>query len=86
MVRFVDWPVALSLLYQALVTASFGFIAWNTLIKKYGATALHAFIFVMPIAGVFLGIAILGEPLTSHLLAAISLIVAGIMVINYRRR
>jgi drug/metabolite transporter (DMT)-like permease len=86
MVRFIDREVVLSLLYQALVTASFGFIAWNTLIRKYGATALHSFVFIMPISGVFFGVILLGEPLTSHLLAAIFLIAAGIVVINGRRR
>jgi multidrug transporter EmrE-like cation transporter len=29
---------------------------------------------------------LLGEPVTRHLLAAISLIVAGIMVVNIRRK
>lgn len=86
MIRHIDWSVGMSLLYQAIVTASFGFIAWNTLIKKFGATALHAFIFIMPVSGVFLGIILLGEPLTSHLVAAIFLIVAGIIVINFKRR
>lgn len=86
MVRFVDRPIVLSLLYQGLVTASFGFIAWNTMIKKYGATALHASVFIMPVSGVFFGVVLLGEPLTPHLLASISFITAGIVVINSKRR
>lgn len=86
MVRFVDNSVAMALLYQALVTASFGFIAWNTLLRKYGATALHSFVFIMPISGVFFGVVLLGEPLTPHLLASIALIAAGIVVINGKRR
>jgi drug/metabolite transporter (DMT)-like permease len=86
MVRFVDKSIVMSLLYQALVTASFCFIAWNTMIKKYGATALHAFVFVMPVSGVFFGVVLLGEPLTPHLLVSISLIAAGIVVINSKRR
>lgn len=86
MVRAIDRNVVLSLLYQSLVTASFGFIAWNTLIKKYGATALHSFVFIMPISGVFFGIVLLDEPLTSHLLSAIFLIAAGIVVINGKRK
>ena len=82
MVRFIDTSIVVSLLYQALVTASFCYIAWNTLIKKYGATALHSFVFVMPVSGVFFGVVLLGEPLTPHILASISLIAAGILVIN----
>ncbi len=86
MVRSIDLQVAMALLYQAFVTASFGFIAWNTLIRKYGVTALHSFVFVMPISGVFFGVVLLKEPLTPHLLASIALIAAGIVVINGRRR
>lgn len=76
--------VLLSLLYQSLVTASFGFIMWNTLIKKYGATALHSFVFIMPISGVFFGILLLGEPLTTNLIGSILLVSAGLLVVNYR--
>ena len=86
MVRYVDRTVSMALLYQALVTASFGFIAWNTMIKKYGATALHSFVFIMPISGVFFGVVLLGEPLTPHLMASIAFIAAGIIVINGRRK
>jgi drug/metabolite transporter (DMT)-like permease len=82
MVRFIDTSIVVSLLYQSLVTASFCYIAWNTLIKKYGATALHSFVFVMPVSGVFFGVVLLGEPLTPHILASIILIAAGILVIN----
>jgi drug/metabolite transporter (DMT)-like permease len=80
----ISMEVIVSILYQSLVTASFGFIMWNTLIKKYGATALHSFVFIMPISGVFFGILILGEPLTSTLIGSIFLVSAGLLVVNYR--
>jgi drug/metabolite transporter (DMT)-like permease len=71
-------------LYQALVTASFGFVVWNAMIKRYGATAVHSFIFVMPLTGVLLGVLLLGEPMTLNMLAAAVLVAAGILVIHYR--
>lgn len=74
-----------ALLYQGLITASFGFVAWNTLLRNYGAVSIHSFIFIMPIAGVILGAAILGEPVTAKLLLALILIVLGILTINLRR-
>ncbi|MBU1568543.1 MAG: DMT family transporter [Proteobacteria bacterium] len=85
MVRSLDAPVIKALLYQALVTASFGFVAWNTLISKYGATALHSFVFIMPVSGVFLGVVMLGEPVTAHLITSIVLVTAGLIVVNGRR-
>jgi len=75
-----------AVLYQSLVTAAFGFLAWNTLLQKYGAVALHSFIFIMPIAGVALGGLVLGEPITLKILIALGLIVAGILVVHLKPR
>lgn len=82
MVRFVDASVINALLYQGVVTASFGFIAWNTMIRKFGATALHSFVFVMPVSGVFLGVVLLNEPLTGNLLGSIVLVALGLILVN----
>ncbi len=84
MIKSLDAPVVEALLYQALVTASFGFVAWNTLISKYGATALHSFVFIMPVSGVSLGVVMLGEPVTGHLVTAIILVTVGLIVTNGR--
>jgi drug/metabolite transporter (DMT)-like permease len=61
-------------------------LAWNTLLQKYGAVALHSFIFIMPIAGVALGGLMLGEPITLKILIALALIVAGILVVHLKPR
>ncbi len=82
MVVFIDGPVLFSMLYQSLVTASFGYIAWNTLIKKYGTTSVHSFIYIMPVSGVFFGVILLDEPVTPNIVGAIILIVIGILVVN----
>ena len=86
MVVDLNGRVLCALLYQSLATAAFGFVAWNGLLLKYGAVALHSFIFVMPIAGVLLGGLILGEPITWELLVALGLIVSGIVIVNFRTR
>ena len=70
--------------YQTFVTASFGFIAWNTLLKAYGAVALHSFVFIMPLVGVVLSGWVLDEPLYPNLWLALALIVAGILVVHFR--
>jgi len=85
MIRFLDWVVIKALFYQTFVTASFGMVAWNTLVRNYGATALHSFVFIMPISGVFLGVFILNEPVTLNLLAAVGLVVTGLVVVNMQK-
>jgi drug/metabolite transporter (DMT)-like permease len=83
MVFQVNAPVIGALLYQSLITASFGFVAWNTMLKKYGAVSLHSFVFIMPIAGVALGGLVLGEPITIKIVLALAFIVSGIFVIHW---
>jgi drug/metabolite transporter (DMT)-like permease len=83
MIFNLDASVIGAMLYQSLVTASFGFVAWNTLLKKYGAVSLHSFIFIMPIAGVALGGLVLGEPITVKILLALAFIVLGILVVHW---
>jgi drug/metabolite transporter (DMT)-like permease len=78
--------VVTSLLYQAIVSASFGFIAWNSLLQRFGATALHSFIFIMPLAGVLFGVLILEETITPHLAVSILCIVAGVIIVNLKRK
>ena len=86
MISHLDVPVIGALLYQSLIAASFGFVAWNTMLKKYGAVSLHAFIFIMPIAGVVLGGLVLGEPITIKILLALAFIVCGILVVHWKPR
>lgn len=86
MIGDVNLKVLGSLLYQGLLTASFGFVVWNSLLQKYGAVSLHSFIFISPIAGVFLGGVVLGEPITFNILLALLLIVSGILVVNIKTK
>ena len=84
MIYNFDPKVLVALLYQGLATASFGFVAWHTMLRKYGAVSMHSFLFIMPIAGVFLGGLVLGEPITFNILVALALIVSGISIVNLK--
>lgn len=74
----------LSLGYQVL-TASVGFVIWNTLLQKYGAVSLHTFIFIIPVSGVLFGGLILDEPVTYKILIALALIAAGLLAIHLKQ-
>jgi len=76
-------PIVLTaFVYQGLVSAAFGFVAWSTLLKRFGATILHSFVFIMPIAGVIFSGLLLDEPITPHILIAMALIAAGILLVH----
>ncbi len=85
MVGNLDWKVAAGMAYQSLVTASFGFVAWNTMLKRYGAVTLHSFVFIMPVSGVVLGWMVLGEAITYKILVAMLLITAGLLVTHIKQ-
>jgi drug/metabolite transporter (DMT)-like permease len=78
--------VVAAILYQGLVTGSFGFVAWNVLLQRYGAVSLHTFIFIMPVIGVLLGGLMLKEPITGNVLIALALIGTGIFVTQFKKR
>lgn len=82
MVKSLNEGIINALVYQSFITASYGFIAWNRLLYKFGATAVHSFVFIMPVSGVFFSVLLLGEPLTFNIIISIVMIVIGMVVIN----
>ena len=81
-IRYLNPDIIGAMVYQSFVTASFAFIAWNTLVKRYGTTLLHSFVFIMPLSGVFFGVILLKEPLTANLVVSILLVTTGLVVVN----
>ena len=84
--KYIDTTIILSLAYQSVVVAAFGYVAWNSLLSRYGAVAVHSFIFVLPIIGVLLGGLILDEPITPKLLLGLVLLVSGLLVIHLKQK
>lgn len=82
MVSTLNLVILGALAFQALITAAYGFVAWNSLLSRYGATSLNAFIFIIPVSGVLLGVVLLGEPFTFNILGAIILVVVSLLVVN----
>jgi drug/metabolite transporter (DMT)-like permease len=81
MIGALHADVVIALLYQALVVAAFGFVAWNMLLQHHGAVILNSFNFIMPITGVFLAWWLLNEPLTFKILLALLFIIAQMLVL-----
>ncbi|MCG8564631.1 MAG: DMT family transporter [Desulfobacterales bacterium] len=84
----VQWnsTLVLALGYQSVLSAAVGMVAWNAMLNRYGATALHSFVFIIPLVGVVSGIVLLNEPLTRHLLFSVICIVVGILSVNLMGR
>ena len=78
--------VLAAILYRGLITGSFGFVAWNVLLQRYGAVSLHTFIFIMPVVGVLLGGLMLKEPITGNIFIALAFIGTGIFVTQFNKK
>jgi drug/metabolite transporter (DMT)-like permease len=69
-------------LYQAIWVTAITYLAWFALIRDYPASLLSSFTFLTPLFGVAFGAALLGEPLSPQLLAALLLVAVGIYLVN----
>jgi drug/metabolite transporter (DMT)-like permease len=80
----VDPSVIAGILYQGVVIAGLAFTVNFYLIRRYTPSVMISFNFVSPVAGVLLGMAILGERLTWGLAGGMALVAAGLTLIARR--
>ncbi len=74
------------MLFQIVLVASFGFLAWFWLMSIYPASSVASFSFLSPVFAVILGWAVLGEDVGFRVWGALGLVAAGIYLINRRPR
>jgi drug/metabolite transporter (DMT)-like permease len=70
------------LLFQASVAVALGFIGWLWLLSRYPPSGVASFSFLTPVFGVALGWGLLGEEISLSVLGALTLVAAGIVLIN----
>jgi drug/metabolite transporter (DMT)-like permease len=68
--------------YQCLVVAFFSYILWFWMISRFAVSNLAAFTFFAPLFGTTLGAVILSEPVTLMVWVGLSLVGAGIYLVN----
>ena len=73
-------------LYQAIWVAAVTYVAWFALIRAYPVSLLSAFTFLTPLFGVAFGAALLHEPISRSLIAALLMVAAGIYLVNRNAR
>ncbi|CAA9483242.1 MAG: Permease of the drug/metabolite transporter (DMT) superfamily [uncultured Rubrobacteraceae bacterium] len=80
----VSWsgPLVSSVLYSAFVGTGLAWMLFFGLVRAGEASRVASFIFVVPLAAVFIGAVVLDEALGPSLLAGAALIVSGIYLVN----
>lgn len=86
MIVRIDLGILAAIAFQVVLTTSFAFVAWTRLMQTYGAVALHAFVFMIPVSGVVLAAWVLDEPMSRMILLALLLITAGILIVQFGQR
>jgi drug/metabolite transporter (DMT)-like permease len=82
------WPARLSLLpatalaFQVVVVCFASYLLWFWLMRHYPATQLSAFTLLTPVLGLLAGVALMGDPLTLRLMAALVAVSAGIALVH----
>ncbi len=74
-----------ALAFQTLAIASFGYLFWFFLLKRYPASGVASFSFLSPVFGVALGWLMLGESIGAEIIGGLILVALGITLINRRR-
>jgi drug/metabolite transporter (DMT)-like permease len=71
-----------SLLVQTVVGAFASLLAWMWMLGRYPATKISAFVFLTPVFALLFGSLWLHEPVTLNLIAALSMVAVGIVLVN----
>lgn len=74
-----------SLIFQSVFVAFLSFLVWFWLLQRYLASRLSVFSFLTPLFGVGFGVMLLDDPLDSRFLAGALLVMAGVILVNFKR-
>jgi drug/metabolite transporter (DMT)-like permease len=62
--------------------SGFAYLCYFTLLQRWGATRTSMVAYLLPVVGIALGAAVLGEPITLNRIAGTALVIAGIALVN----
>ena len=71
-----------ALLLQTVLGAFASFLAWMWMLGRYPATKISVFVFLTPVFALLFGALWLNEPVTINLIAALSMVATGIVLVN----
>ncbi len=77
----LDWQPLIGILYQGVVIAGFGFMAYGLLYRYYSPILVSSFGFIAPVCGVFLSSWLLDEPITWIIAAGTACVGGGLVLI-----
>lgn len=74
-----------AMIYLALFGSVVGYVAYSYLISQMSSTKVAVLAYMNVVVALFLGWLILDEQITSRIIAATSLIITGVIIVNYKK-
>jgi drug/metabolite transporter (DMT)-like permease len=71
-----------AIVWLGIIGSGFAYICYFTILANWGATRTSLVAYLLPVVGILLGTAILGDPLTANRIAGTALVIAGIALVN----
>ena len=81
----LTWQAAASMLYLGAIGTVIAFVWYSQGIRELGAARAAVFTNLVPVFGVLLSVALLGEPLSASMLVGGALVIAGVALTNRAR-
>ncbi|MCU6434607.1 DMT family transporter [Undibacterium sp. Jales W-56] len=80
-----DARIWINLFFQSVVIAFASYLTWFWLLRRYLASRLSVFSFLTPLFGVAAGVLFLHDPISPRFVIGATLVLAGIVLVNFRR-
>ena len=80
-----DWRAYASIAYQAIVVVILGYGLWYHLLRRYDVNQVMPCMLLVPVFGVFSGIAVLGETISPVFVVGGCLTILGVGIIILKR-
>jgi drug/metabolite transporter (DMT)-like permease len=77
-----DWALIVSLLYLGVLGTALAFVWYYMSVKKVGASSASIFNNLVPVFGVAISVALLGETLLPSMLIGGAIAIAGVMMVS----
>jgi drug/metabolite transporter (DMT)-like permease len=77
-----SWDGLLAVVWLGLLGSGLAFLTFFRLLGRWGATRTSLVAYLLPVWGLMLGAAVLGEPLDARLILGTALVIAGIALVN----
>lgn len=71
-----------AILWLGILGSGLAYLCYFTLLQRWGATRTSMVAYLLPVVGILLGAAVLGDPVTLNRVAGTALVIAGIALVN----